>query len=140
LRTPPVKPQVPYTCLVCPKKDSITLLENTILANPAVPEPDRRLHARYTVRVVIEIRQTGSDAPMRLETTNLSLGGCYIQLIMALSLGARVQVTLWLGGYPVVIQGCVVTRHPQFGNGIMFVDFEGEGEQLLNRYLHAIIT
>src|SRR5208282_2474241 len=41
LRTPPVKPQVPYTCLVCPKKDSITLLENTILANPAVPEPDR---------------------------------------------------------------------------------------------------
>src|SRR5208283_4438166 len=39
LRTPPVKPQVPYTCLVCPKKDSITLLENTILANPAVPNP-----------------------------------------------------------------------------------------------------
>jgi hypothetical protein len=35
---------------------------------------------------------------MRLETTNLSLGGCYIQLIMALSLGARVQVTLWLAG------------------------------------------
>ena len=77
---------------------------------------------------------------MRLETTNLSLGGCYIQLIMALPLGARVQVTLWLGGFPVLIQGRVVTRHPQFGNGIMFVEFEGQAEQLLARYLDAIST
>jgi len=107
-------------------------------SNPT--EPDRRQHPRYTVQVQIEIRQEGSDVPMRLETTDLSRGGCYIQLISALPLGARMQVTLWLGGYPVVIQGRVVTRHPQFGNGIMFVDFEGEGDQLLNRYLQAITT
>jgi len=113
---------------------------NAQTCNPAPTEPDRRQHPRYTVQVQIEIRQEGSDVPMRLETTDLSRGGCYIQLMMALQLGARVQVTLWLGGCPVVIQGRVVTRHPQFGNGIMFVDFEGEGEQLLNRYLQAITT
>jgi hypothetical protein len=109
-------------------------------SNPAPTEPDRRQHPRYTVQVPIEIRQEDSDLPMRLETTDLSRGGCYIQLISALPLGARIQVTLWLGGYPVVIQGRVVTRHPQFGNGIMFLEFEGEGDQLLNRYLEAITT
>ena len=109
-------------------------------SNPAPTEPDRRQHPRYTVQVPIEIRQEDSDLPMRLETTDLSRGGCYIQLISALPLGARLQVTLWLGGYPVIIQGRVVTRHPQFGNGIMFLEFEGEGDQLLNRYLEAIST
>jgi hypothetical protein len=109
-------------------------------SNPNPTEPDRRQHPRYTVQVPIEIRQEDSDLPMRLETTDLSRGGCYIQLISALPLGARIQVTLWLGGYPVVIQGRVVTRHPQFGNGIMFLEFEGEGDQLLNRYLEAITT
>jgi len=109
-------------------------------SNPNPTEPDRRQHPRYTVQVPIEIRQEDSDLPMRLETTDLSRGGCYIQLISALPLGARLQVTLWLGGYPVVIQGRVVTRHPQFGNGIMFLEFEGEGDQLLNRYLEAITT
>jgi hypothetical protein len=116
------------------------ILPDAQSSTPIPTEPDRRRHPRYTVQVQIEIRQEGSNHPMRLETTDLSRGGCYIELITALPLGARVQLTLWLGGYPVAIQGRVVTRHPQFGNGIMFLDFEGEGDQLLNRYLQAITT
>ncbi|HEX7423861.1 MAG TPA: PilZ domain-containing protein [Terriglobales bacterium] len=109
-------------------------------STPALAELDRRLHPRYTLQVQIEIRQEGSDVPMRLVTTDLSRGGCYIQLMIPLSVGIRLQATLWLDGYPIVIRGLVVTRHPQFGNGIMFVEFEGQGEQLLHRYLDAIIT
>ena len=116
------------------------ILPHAQSSTPASTEPDRRHHPRYTVQVQIEIRQEGGNFPMRLETTDLSRGGCYIQLIPALPLGVRVQVTLWLDGAPVAIQGRVVTRHPQFGNGIMFLDFEGEGDQLLNRYLQAITT
>jgi hypothetical protein len=109
-------------------------------SNLAVTEEDRRRHPRYSVQVQIEIHQDGSDVPMRLETTDLSRGGCYIQLMIPLSVGIRLQATLWLDGYPVVVRGLVVTRHPEFGNGIMFVEFEGQGEQLLHRYLDAITT
>ena len=101
---------------------------------------DRRLHPRYTVQVQIELRQEGNDVPMRLVTTDLSRGGCYIQLVRQFSLGVHVRATLWLDGCPIVIQGLVVTRHPQFGNGIMFLEFEGQAEQLLHRYLDAITT
>jgi hypothetical protein len=76
---------------------------------------------------------------MRFETTDLSRGGCYVQLLMPLSVGIRVRLTLWLDGFPATIQGLVITRHPQYGNGIMFADFEGESDQLLKRYLEAVI-
>jgi hypothetical protein len=105
---------------------------------PALHQPDRRLHARYTVQVQIEIRVDGDDVPLRLETTDLSLGGCYVQLMIPMSVGRRLHATLWLDDCPIVIRGLTVTRHPQFGNGIMFVDFEGQGEALLKRYLDGI--
>jgi hypothetical protein len=110
-------------------------------AQPSTPgtfEHERRLHARYTLQVQVELREEGTDVPLRLETTDLSLGGCYVQLLMPLSVGVGVRVTLWLNSCSIVIHGRVVTRHPQFGNGIMFVEFEGQSEQLLKRYLDAI--
>jgi len=121
-------------------RSQFMILPNAQSSTLPSTEPDRRRHPRYTVQVQIEILQEGNSHPMRLETTDLSRGGCYIQLLMQLSLGIRLQATLWLDGYPIVIRGLVVTRHPQFGNGIMFVEFEGQGEQLLTRYLDAIAT
>jgi len=109
-------------------------------ATTAAFEQDRRLHARHTLQIQVELREEGTEVPMRLETTDLSRGGCYVQLLMPLSLGIGVRVTLWLDNCSIVIHGRVVTRHPQFGNGIMFVGFEGDGEQLLKRYLDGITS
>ena len=103
-------------------------------------ERDRRLHPRYTVQVQIELHQEGNDVPIRLATTDLSRGGCYIELLMPLPIGTHIQATLWLDGQPIVIQGRVVTCHPQYGNGMMFEKFEGQAEQLLHQYLDAIVT
>jgi PilZ domain len=111
---------------------------HTQSANPAFNRDERRLYPRHTVQVQIEIRPEGNDVPMRLETTDLSRGGCYVQMMMTLEIGARLQATLWLDGYPIVVQCRVATRHPQFGNGIMFVNFEGEAERTLAGYLDAI--
>ncbi len=105
---------------------------------PAAIKHDRRLHPRYALQVQVELREEGADVPMRLETTDLSRGGCYVQLLMPLPVGIRIRVTLWLDSCSIVIHGRVVTRHPQFGNGIMFMEFEGQGEQLLKRYLDGI--
>ena len=109
-------------------------------ATAALTERDRRLHPRYTVQVQIELHQEGNDVPMRLATTDLSRGGCYIELLMPLPIGTHIQATLWLDGQPIVIRGRVVTCHPQYGNGMMFEKFEGQAEQLLYQYLDAIVT
>jgi hypothetical protein len=109
-------------------------------ATVALTECDRRLHPRYTVQVQIELRLEGNDVPMRLATTDLSRAGCYIELMMPLSVGTHLQATLWLDGHPIVIQGRVITCHPQYGNGMMFEKFEGQAEQFLQQYLDAIVT
>ena len=109
-------------------------------ATAAQNERDRRFHRRYTVQVQIELRQEGSDVPIRLATTDLSRGGCYIELMMPLSVDTHIQATLWLNDHPIVIQGRVVTCHAQYGNGVMFEKFEGQGEQLLHQYLDTIVT
>lgn len=109
-------------------------------AAPLLTERDRRFYRRYTVQVQIELRQEGSEVPIRLATTDLSRGGCYIELIMPFPVGTRIQATLWLDGHPIVIQGRVVTCHPQYGNGMMFEKFEGQAEQLLHQYLDAIVS
>jgi hypothetical protein len=108
-------------------------------SSSVVRETERRLHARYTVRVQIEIHQEGSEVPLCLETTDLSRGGCYVQMMIPLATGIRLRGMMWLDGCPAAFRGLVVTRHPQFGNGIMFVEFEGEGERVLKRYLDAMV-
>jgi len=104
----------------------------------AIPQPDRRLHPRYSVRVQAELYREGSDIPVRTETTDLGQGGCYVRLSQTLTPGNYVDGNFWLDGQQVRFRGRVVTRHPQFGNGIMFLELDGNGEHLLERYLQAI--
>ena len=107
--------------------------------NTAATDVDRRRYPRRTVNVQIEIRPDGSDVPLRLETTDLSRGGCYVQMIIPLPEGKRLEATLWLDSIAIHLRGVVVTRHPSFGNGIVFSVFEGESERVLNTYIDKLI-
>lgn len=105
-----------------------------------VTDTDRRSHPRFSVNVQLELQREGDDIPVRTETSDLSRGGCYVQLSLTLALGSYVQGKLWIEGSPVKFRGRVVTSHPQFGNGIMFLEFEDAGEQILVRFLDAIVA
>jgi PilZ domain-containing protein len=99
---------------------------------------DRRHNPRFTAQVQIELHLKGSDVPIRGETADLSRGGCYMQLSLTLALETQLSGKLWLGDAVVGFRGWVVTSHPQFGNGIMFLEFEGDGDQVLASYLEKL--
>jgi c-di-GMP-binding flagellar brake protein YcgR len=113
-------------------------LRDQQLFSHVVAPPDRRRDLRYSVQVQIELREDGSEVPMRMNTTDLSRGGCYVELLMPLPVGTDVTATLWLSNGSVRMRGRVVTRHAQFGNGIKFLDFDDNGEKVLAQYLDAI--
>ncbi len=104
----------------------------------SVTSPDRRGHPRFSVNVQLELHREGDEIPIRTETADLSRGGCYVQLSLTLALGIYVRGRLWIDDAAVEFRGRVVTSHPQFGNGIMFLQFEGTGEQVLGSFLDAI--
>ena len=109
------------------------------IGQTSVTHPERRTYPRFPVKVQIELYEEGSDVPIHSETTDLSRGGCYVQLSLTLALGAYVHGRLWINSSPIRFRGRVVTRHPEFGNGLMFLELEGSGEQILAAYLDAIV-
>jgi hypothetical protein len=100
--------------------------------------PERRQHPRYRVHLPLELRVEGSDVPIRLETADVSRNGCYIETNMPFSVGTQVEAKLWLGETRILVRGRIVTCHPQFGNGIMFLVYDGDSEQRLRAFLDAI--
>jgi len=74
---------------------------------------------------------------MRLETTDVSLGGCYVEMALTLELGTKLDIVLWLGEHKVTTQGVVVTRHPQFGNGIEFLNMPYQHRERLRFFLDS---
>ena len=111
--------------------------EKQPVSGTVVPQ-DRRAYPRLPLQLQIELREEGSDVPSRLQTSDLSVGGCYVELMMTLPVGTLVNITLWLGETPVRIRARVVTRHPQYGNGVMFLEFQGDGKQTLEHYIDAM--
>ena len=86
------------------------------------------------------MRIEGSDSIICADTTDLSRNGCYIRLLDPLSVGLRVQATLYLDQVPIQVGGRVVTRHPDLGNGIMFLQLQNYSEQALAAYMETVLS
>lgn len=78
-----------------------------------MPNPDRnrREHIRLKVKVPIELYIEGNDSPLRGATSDLSLGGCYMETIFPLPIGTNLELKLQLEDTLLVL-GTVVTCDP----------------------------
>jgi hypothetical protein len=100
------------------------------------PEHDRREHIRLKVAVPIEIYIEGNDSPLRGSTSDLSLGGCYLETIFPLPIGTNLELKIQLED-TILILGTVVTSDPQVGNGIPFSRMLPEDIEQLHTFLEA---
>lgn len=98
---------------------------------------ERRKHQRYQVNLEIEMREPDSQFACRGNTTDVSLGGCYVATIFPLAVGAQIEFTLWVAGEAIHGHGSVQTCHPGVGMGIHFSEFTAEAQTKLDQYLHA---
>lgn len=98
---------------------------------------ERRKSPRFKVNVPVEIHAEGSTAPMHCATSDLSLGGCYIESMYPYPTGTCLDLKLEAGG-TLVISARVVTSDPQFGNGIQFLRMLPEDRAALIKFLDTI--
>ena len=104
--------------------------------NPSEPQQEeRRRNPRTKVMVEVELHSAGTAAPLRARTTDLSLGGCYVEMMFTLEVGTTLKIVLWINDVKMSVRGIVVTRHPQVGNGIQFTDMAAEDRVRLERFL-----
>jgi hypothetical protein len=106
--------------------------------DPQSSPPERRICPRVKAAVQLELRPEGAAAPIRVETSDMSATGCYVEMNMTLAVGSRLSIVLWLGGEKVTAQGVVRTQHPQFGNGIELVGMSVADRDKLVCHLKSI--
>jgi c-di-GMP-binding flagellar brake protein YcgR len=104
---------------------------------PNILAAERRQYSRIQMAIQIELRPDGTNVPIRLQTSDFSLGGCYVEMALTLEVGTRLDIVLWLGQQKITMRGIVVTRHPQFGNGISFLSVSPENEERLRSLLEV---
>jgi c-di-GMP-binding flagellar brake protein YcgR len=100
-------------------------------------EQEKRNDLRFKASVPVEMHIDGSDAPMRCATSDISLGGCYIENRYTLPLGAQLELRMDIGD-TLLIFGQVVTSDPHVGNGIRFTKILPEDREELQRYLNSL--
>ena len=98
---------------------------------------ERREHPRFKVNVPVEIHAEGATAPLHCATSDLSLGGCYIESMYPYPPGTRLELKLEAGD-TLLVTAKVVTCDPQFGNGICFLRMLPEDEATLGKFLDHV--
>lgn len=85
------------------------------------PTPDnRRAQARYACRLGAEVYREGSAVPHRCCLTDLSSGGCYLEVHSPFPLGSVVEITVRTYDLKLRVRGVVQASHPCYGMGISF--------------------
>ena len=98
---------------------------------------EKRHDPRLKIRVPVELRAEGQASPVRADTTDLSAGGFYVEMMFTLEVGTKVDLTLQLGEATIVAMGEVVTCDRTVGNGIHFTKMLTEDREELARFLEA---
>jgi c-di-GMP-binding flagellar brake protein YcgR len=102
----------------------------------STPEQERRENPRLKLRVPVELRTVDSESPMRGATSDISLGGCYIENVFPFPRGTQLELKLQLED-TLLIMATVVTCDPQVGNGVRFVRMLPEDFEELRQFLAA---
>lgn len=97
-----------------------------------------RQHRRFKAAVPIELRPQGAPTPLRGQTADVCLGGCYVEMVFTQEVSTAVDISLWLGDSKVYVKAEVVSKHPSFGNGFRFIHLTRDGAAKLSAYLESL--
>lgn len=94
-------------------------------------QDNRRKFARHRISYPLELRDERVNTPMRVNATDISGNGCYIETVMPLPVATALRVDLWIEQERLSPTAVVRTRDPGVGMGI---EFTGMPEELKKRF------
>lgn len=118
----------------CPWKSELTPEQ----ISPPPELNNRRRFPRHRISFPLEIRDQRVNTPMRVNATDISGNGCYVESILALALGATLRVEFWLDSEKISTSAVVRTSDPGVGNGIEFMSLPPQVKQRLQDHLDRV--
>jgi len=101
-------------------------------------QQDRRRYPRVKVNVPVEIHVDSASSPIRGATSDLSVGGCYIESIFPFPVGTALDLKLHIET-TLPVDATVVTCDPQVGNGMTFTRMLPEDRKALEAFVEAAL-
>jgi DNA-binding NarL/FixJ family response regulator len=92
----------------------------TAVLEPKSEPNNRRAQLRYACRLGAEVYLTGTSVPNRCCLTDLSSGGCYLEVPLPFPKGASVEIVVRTYEMKLQLRGSVLASHPGYGMGIGF--------------------
>jgi len=94
---------------------------SVLVQTSALPaEANRREETRYACRVGAEVYRTGNKVPTYSCLTDLSAGGCYLEVPLPFPVGSSVEITVRTYDLKLFLRGVVQSSHPGYGMGVAF--------------------
>jgi CheY-like chemotaxis protein len=91
-------------------------------------DPDHRKQIRYACRLGAEVYRAGVSIPHHCCLTDLSFGGCYLEVSARFPEGATVEILVRTYEMKLQVRGTVQASHPGYGMGVAF-DLKTRDEQ-----------
>jgi CheY-like chemotaxis protein len=82
---------------------------------------NRRTQSRHACRLGADVYRTGVPVPHRCSLTDISSGGCYVEMPTPFPAGTRVEIVVRVQDMKLRVQGVVQSVHPGFGMGVQLV-------------------
>ena len=92
---------------------------------------NRRMFLRHRISYPLELRDERVNTPLRVNATDISGNGCYVETVMPLAVATALRVDLWIEEERLTPSAVVRTRDPGVGMGI---EFTGLTDELKKRF------
>lgn len=100
--------------------------------------PERRRNLRFPFTAEVELTESNSGAKISGRTSDLGLGGCYIDTFSPLAVGTEAKIRILRDNESFEAQVKVVYSQPGFGMGVAFVSAQAKHVQIFQRWLLEI--
>ena len=78
------------------------------------------------------------DPPIRCQLTDLSVGGCYLEISSPFPVASRLTLSMRAGGVELRVQGAVRVMHPDRGMGVEFTQNTREHRSALEKFVKVL--
>jgi c-di-GMP-binding flagellar brake protein YcgR len=122
-----------------PRTGSETKLEpkdSSVISNAS----NRRVEHRFACKLGAEVYQLGSTVPHRCILSDISEGGCYVEMPTPFTGQSEVEILVRTADTKLRISGQAMTIHPGFGMGVRFMFRDSVEREEVLRLLAILST
>jgi hypothetical protein len=105
---------------------------------PVLSTDNRRRFQRHKISFPLEFREERVKTPMRVNASDMSGNGCYVEIGTPLPIATILRLDFWLDQERITTSATVRTRDPGVGMGIEFTGLPEETKKRVQAHLDKL--